>query len=447
MAARGRDVVGGDEVARGTPAHARPRWARPAQAARPCHRSTARGARTWRLRPTRTCRTGSLPSCCQAASPSYRPREPSSKSSVVAKRSSRSATSASVGQMSASFTGVPSARVAQHGVGREVHVHRAGQRVGDHRSAARAQVVLRTRPGRCGPRSCGCPTARWRARGRRRCRCSAGHDGAGVADAAHAAEAAACKSPGRAAPSDQAGSAQAAARWHGCPARGCIFTHGLGCEPALDGVSWPPGPRPASWPGRWPWCSWSPRRWRCAPCPSSHACPFDVDALVPRSRPRSSAADSEALLRPLETDMRSCGRDGPAMRALRRCSGPARPRRRTRARAPADRSRSPAPSHTAPPAPPARSLAAGQAQVRQASGRQRGTACRCCRIPASCWRCTCAAWRSGCPAPGPKHSTKQPTTPFSRSIFANVSATSMAATPSEQRARQAHAHDLGAPAW
>ena len=32
--------------------------------------------------------------------------------------------------------------------------------------------------------------------------------------------------------------------------------------------------------------------------------------------------------------------------------------------------------------------------------------------------------------PGPKHSTKQPTTPFARSICANDSATSMAATPS-----------------
>ena len=41
----------------------------------------------------------------------------------------------------------------------------------------------------------------------------------------------------------------------------------------------------------------------------------------------------------------------------------------------------------------------------------------------------CVAFRLS--RPGPKHSTKQPTTPFSRSIFANVSATSMAATPSD----------------
>ena len=32
--------------------------------------------------------------------------------------------------------------------------------------------------------------------------------------------------------------------------------------------------------------------------------------------------------------------------------------------------------------------------------------------------------------PGPKHSTKQPTTPFARNTWANVSATSIAATPS-----------------
>ena len=34
------------------------------------------------------------------------------------------------------------------------------------------------------------------------------------------------------------------------------------------------------------------------------------------------------------------------------------------------------------------------------------------------------------PKPGPKHSTKLPTTPLARSIWANVSATSMAMTPS-----------------
>ena len=40
----------------------------------------------------------------------------------------------------------------------------------------------------------------------------------------------------------------------------------------------------------------------------------------------------------------------------------------------------------------------------------------------------CVAFRLA--RPGPKHSTNEPTTPFSRSIWANVSATSMAATPS-----------------
>ena len=39
----------------------------------------------------------------------------------------------------------------------------------------------------------------------------------------------------------------------------------------------------------------------------------------------------------------------------------------------------------------------------------------------------CVAERAA--TPGPKHSTKQPTTPFARSICAKCSATSMAATP------------------
>ena len=59
---------------------------------------------------------GSLPSCCHAASPSYRPREPSSYSSCVANFARSSATSSFVGQMSTRCTGVPSARLPSSAV-------------------------------------------------------------------------------------------------------------------------------------------------------------------------------------------------------------------------------------------------------------------------------------------------------------------------------------------
>ena len=75
-------------------------------------------------------------------------------------------TSVGVGHRSRRYDGRP-VGVGAEGLGGEVEVHGAGQRV-RHHQRGRGQVVRAGRRGGCGPRSCGCPTAPRPPTGRRR---------------------------------------------------------------------------------------------------------------------------------------------------------------------------------------------------------------------------------------------------------------------------------------